>query len=176
MRVTQIVAIGSLVAVSMLAAQNAPPPCKAPEASQFDFWVGKWELTWPQGQGGPGPNHGTNEITKELDGCVIHEHFAGAGAGALAGRSYSLFDAARGQWLQTWVDNQGGYIPLSGSFREGRMELRTPVRRDRQGRWQLSRMVFRDITPASFVWDWEASSDSGATWQSNWNVTYRRVR
>jgi hypothetical protein len=34
------------IACSAFAQQQAPEePCSAPEASQFDFWVGDWELT-----------------------------------------------------------------------------------------------------------------------------------
>lgn len=35
-------------------------------------------------------------------------------------------------------------------------------------------MVFRDVTPGGFHWVWEASADGGATWQSRWEIDYRR--
>ena len=58
-------------AAAPVAAQQASP-CSSPEAGQFDFWLGDWELSW--GDSGKG----TNKITKVLDGCVILENFDGA--------------------------------------------------------------------------------------------------
>ena len=49
--------------------EPVPPPCSTPEFSQFDFWVGEWDLTW--GEDG----RGTNVITREYDGCVVRERF-----------------------------------------------------------------------------------------------------
>ena len=39
---------------------STPPPCTAPEITQFDFWVGEWKLTWKDSL------HGTNHIEKNL--------------------------------------------------------------------------------------------------------------
>ena len=71
-----------------MAAQNLP--CTREEASQFDFWVGEWDLTWADG--GKGSNH----ITKILGGCVIHEAFDGTPSMPLKGISVSTFDVSAG--------------------------------------------------------------------------------
>ena len=55
-----------------LAAQGgSPPKCDKPEFRQFDFWVGDWDVTVG------GHQAGTNQVTLEEDGCVIHEHWKG---------------------------------------------------------------------------------------------------
>jgi hypothetical protein len=33
---------------------------------------------------------------------------------------------------------------------------------------------FRDVTADGFHWVWEASADDGATWESRWEIDYRR--
>jgi len=35
-------------------------------------------------------------------------------------------------------------------------------------------MVFRDVAADAFLWVWEASADDGNTWQSRWEIDYRR--
>jgi hypothetical protein len=38
----------------------------------------------------------------------------------------------------------------------------------------MQRMVFKNITPNSFDWSWEASKDGGKTWQVQWPIKYTR--
>src|SRR6185503_6895953 len=59
------------LATSLGQAAPPPAPCTAPENRQFDFWVGEWQVTKPDGKAA-----GTNSITREYGGCVIHEHYA----------------------------------------------------------------------------------------------------
>lgn len=83
-------------------------PCNTPEARQFDFWIGEWNLTWGD------EGKGTNIITSTLGGCVILENFDGTPSITLKGMSVSTFNARSGKWEQTWVDNQGGYLDFTG--------------------------------------------------------------
>ena len=50
-------------------------------------------------------NHTHNVITREYDGCVIHERYTGPQG--YTGESLNAFDATRKVWHQTWVDSQG---------------------------------------------------------------------
>jgi len=150
-------------------------PCSSPDARQFDFWLGEWNLTWPAVQTGGEEGEtltGTNRITRLFGECVIEENFATSDGGFL-GRSLSVYDETAGLWRQTWVDSSGGYLVFTGTFDEERMELRTePVERD--GVQAINRMVFDDIAPDSLLWSWQTSSDQGATWRDLWTVSYRR--
>jgi hypothetical protein len=154
------------------AAQSSPPPCTQPEQKQFDFWIGNWDLTWP----GNNPNeivHGTNNIKRVMDGCVVEENFSGGHSTHLRGMSVSLFDARAGKWKQTWVDNEDGYLDFIGEFKDGQMILgREAV--GPGGRRPLQRMVFKNITANAFDWSWESSKDDGKTWQVQWPIHYRR--
>jgi hypothetical protein len=48
--------------------------CSEPEQRQLDFWIGSWELTWPGNTAGQ-VAHGTNNVMRILDGCVVQENF-----------------------------------------------------------------------------------------------------
>jgi len=89
--------------------QNTVHPCSAPECSQFDFWLGNWDLTWSD------TAKGTNSVKKILDGCVINENFSDP-ASHYMGMSWSMYDLKKAEWKQTWVDNQDGYIILTGKY------------------------------------------------------------
>jgi hypothetical protein len=36
-------------------------------------------------------------------------------------------------------------------------------------------MVWLDVRDDSFRWEWQRSTDDGATWQVTWELAYRRV-
>jgi hypothetical protein len=142
-------------------------PCEAPEARQFDFWLGEWDLTW--GEDG----RGRNTVRSRYSGCVIEENFDGTPSMVFRGMSISAFNARLKVWQQTWVDSQGGYIHLTGEFANGKMILfNRPL--DSDGR-VLFRMTFYNIGPDSLDWDWERSEDGGQTWELRWRIHYQRA-
>lgn len=140
----------------------------------YDFWVGEWDLKWTDAQGKPG--HGTNTIRKILDGVVIEENFRATEGGfsGYKGKSVSVYNPQRKSWHQAWVDNQGGYIDLLGRIDGEKRIFQTGEREGPDGKPIISRMVFYDIRPESFTWDWESSSDDGDTWDLNWRIHYTR--
>jgi hypothetical protein len=142
------------------------PPCSSPEAAQFDFWVGKWNLTW--GDNGKG----TNSIKKIMDGCVVQENFDGTPSIQLKGMSVSTFSKQLGKWQQTWVDNSGGYLDFIGEFQDGKMILSRDFVKD--GKKFMQRMVWYNISENEFDWNWERSDDNGQTWNVLWKIHYKR--
>jgi hypothetical protein len=166
--------IGGVGIAQQAGSSTAPPPnpCAAPEQKQLEFWVGEWDLTWPSAKQGE-TDHGTNSIYRLLDSCVVQENFSGESAMHLRGMSVSIFDTRAGKWKQTWVDNEGGYLDFVGEFKDGQMILaRDAVRPD--GTKVVQRMVFKNIKANEFDWRWEASTDSGKTWQVQWPIHYKR--
>ncbi len=148
------------------------PPLAAlpPEAAQFDFWIGDWDCAWEGGQG-------RNVVCKSLDGRVVLESFDGSPGMNLRGTSVSVYDVGLGKWRQTWVDNQGSYLDLTGGWEADapdgpRMVLGTT--RTVDGKAVHLRMVFAAITADTFGWHWQASEDDGATWQERWAIRYTR--
>jgi len=149
-----------------LSAQNAPPTsgCPGPEFRQFDFWVGQWDVTV---QGNPA---GTNIITREEQGCLIHEHWTGAKGGT--GQSFNFFDASTRQWNQVWVDNSASSLRLSGTFADNQMRL-TGVAPGPDGKPQQQRLTFFKNADGTVRQLWETSSD-GSSWQVAFDGLYRR--
>src|SRR5205085_11883872 len=83
---TALLAALQILSLHPLPAQSPParPKCDAPEYRQFDFWVGDWDVT------AGGQRAGTNLVTLEEGGCLIHEHWAGAKGGT--GQRLNFYD------------------------------------------------------------------------------------
>ncbi len=159
-----------------LFAQSGPSACRAVEHRQFDFWVGRWDLSWPPSETSGGrPGRGTNHIRIVLDGCAISEEFDGAPGMQLKGVSLSTFNSRTRRWQQTWVDNWGNYLTFVGEFEAGSMVLvRDATAPD--GRRIVQRMVWKNIEADSLDWSWEQSEDGGVTWKVLWPIHYRRQK
>lgn len=167
----------------LLAAQTAPaapavlaappaPPCTSAEYRAMDFWVGDWELSFARPDGTRG--RAVNRITKdEYGACVIAEHFEQSDIG-FTGASWSSYDRLKDKWVQTWVDNQGGYITLAGGPVEGQdhvfqldtVEPRGPARKH-------FRMIWQNVTADSLTWRWQQRQDDGS-YTDSWVIDYKR--
>jgi hypothetical protein len=163
------------ICIASLSFSQSPnqKPCSAPEASQFDFWVGDWVATWND------TLHGTNRIEKIYGNCTVHENFVDPNANFL-GQSWSVYNANYKKWQQTWIDNQGGYIALTGGMIGDSMILSTAERNvpssvSPSGKL-MNRMIYFNIKVDSFNWSWEASADGGKSWKQNWLIYYRRKK
>ena len=159
-----------LLACTMQTTLAAPA---AQPADLFDFWLGDWQVSWRNADGTTGKAR--NHVARILDGNVIEERFeedAGDPAPLLKGRSLSVRDAA-GLWRQAWADNQGGFFALSASV-DGDKRLFSTALTAAGAEVKGQRMVFHDITPGAFTWDWEGTTDGGRTWKLLWRLAYRR--
>jgi hypothetical protein len=149
-----------------LAAQAAPPPaCDAPEHHQFDFWIGDWNVT---AQDKPA---GTNQITAILNGCVLHEHWAGTKG--FKGESFNYYDRTEGTWNQVWVDQGGNALRLSGHFANGVMELAGDGRQP-DGKPIRQRIRWSRNADGSVRQLWDSSTDGGKSWQVQFDGVYRK--
>jgi hypothetical protein len=159
----QFLTFATAVLASAVSAQGAPQPCTGPEYSQMDFWVGDWTLKWNGGAG-------TSRIAKDYGGCAIGEFFDSHSAPPL----HSVSAYSKGQWRQSWVDNQGRHFDLAGGPQaDGSFVLETVHVSDKT---LYRRMVFENIKPDSLTWRWQASDDRGKTWSDRWVVEYRRAK
>jgi hypothetical protein len=94
----------------------APRPCATPQHRQFDFWLGDWDVTKPDGKAA-----GHNRVSVILGGCALREEWTGASG--THGTSLNMFDAGAHKWRQTWVDDGGTVLLLTGEFKGGKMVL-----------------------------------------------------
>ena len=92
-------------------------PCNAPEYRQFDFWVGDWDAF---DVGSPTVVARTR-VDRILGGCVLRENYDGADGHQ--GQSFSIYDASRKVWHQSWVTNRGELLVIEGRVEAGAMVL-----------------------------------------------------
>jgi len=145
-----------------------PPPCSAPAYRQFDFWLGRWDVSSPQGQ-----VQGTNEITRALGQCALRERWVGAKGGV--GESLNAYDASRRVWHQTWIDAQGTLLTLEGGLREGSMVLEG-VQPGADGKPVRQRITWIPKSADEVHQVWDSSTDDGRTWTTAFHGVYRRAK
>ncbi len=165
--------VGAPKSAAAQAASSPAAAVAAQPADLFDFWLGDWKLSWLNADGSKGT--GRNRVTKILDGAAIQEEFealTGSPPPMLKGRSLSI--PINGLWRQSWVDNQGGYFTFTAQVDGDRRLFVSAPRPLRDGGTLLQRMIFHAITPQSFTWDWQSSTDGGQTWLLQWRIVYSR--
>ena len=148
-------------------AQNSPAPCADASHAQFDFWVGEWDVTKPDGSPA-----GTSRIEKILGGCVIFENWASA-SGGYAGKSFNTFDALSRKWNQVWVDTTGTTLHFSGRF-DGKVMDMSGTQETAEGTLQ-HRMSYTANADGTIRQLWQQSRD-GKEWQVLFDGVYRRKR
>ena len=156
-----IVLLFAIVSMPVLAHAGA---CDGADHRAFDFWIGDWDVT-----NATNDKHTHNVITREYDGCVIHEHYTGPKG--YTGESLNAFDATRKVWHQTWVDSQGGLLTLEGGIHDGKMVLEGVSMKDGHGVKQ--RITWTPNTDGSVRQHWESANPDGS-WKSEFNGLYRK--
>jgi hypothetical protein len=160
------VAVQILPSIFSLAAQSSQPaPCSAPEYRQFDFWLGDWDSF----EIGAAAKDAYIRVDPILEGCVLREDYHGTNGHR--GQSFSIYDASRKLWHQTWVTNRGELLEIEGQFQDGQMVLSgsdlTQTRQKRQvrGIWKRVEGGVRETAVTSF--------DGGKTWQPWFDLIFR---
>ncbi len=161
--------------------KNARPCLYDPRYRELDFWLGTWDVR-PNGSNGAPESTppSTNVVTREFDGCVVHEHWTAAGTGpGFAGESFNIWDATRDAWFQTWVDNSGGLHEYRGR-REGNAmvyfgESPAPAGLGLDPKQRVkTRLTFFSENPDRVRQLSERTLDDGQSWQVNYDLIYTR--
>lgn len=161
-----------LVLLFTLAATAVHSQKSVQDDNFLDFWIGNWEVSWPEGDG---QGSGINKVEKILDNTTVLENFevlVGQSKG-MKGKSLSAYSAVDNCWKQSWVDNQNTFLNFTAEIVDGNPSFSTDI--VQLGLPVTQRMVFKDITDDGFIWDWESSSDEGVSWTSYWTITYKRI-
>lgn len=166
-RMLVITVVAVCLALPLGAQTDSPLACESPEYRQFDFWLGKWEVTANEKVAG------TNHIRAILGGCVLMEEWQSS-SGTFAGKSFNRYDRETGRWEQTWVDNQGGVLKLTGEFKDGKMVLAGD--HVAGGEPVIDRITWTPNDDGTVRQLWEKSKDGGATWSVAFDGLYRKVK
>jgi hypothetical protein len=160
------VAVQILPSIFSLAAQSPPPaPCSAHEYHQFDFWLGDWDSF----EIGATAKDAHILVDPILEGCVLREDYNGTNGHQ--GQSFSIYDASRKLWHQTWVTNRGELLEIEGQFQDGQMVLsgsaltQTGQKRQVRGIWKRVEGGVRETAVTSL--------DGGKTWQPWFDLIFR---
>lgn len=149
----------------------------------FDFNFGTWKthvsilqhpLTnshiWAQYQG-------VSVVRKVWNGrASLFELEVGGPAGHIKGVGLRLYDPQSHQWSLNWANSKDGMLekPMIGEFKNG-----CGVFYDQEsfhGRVIFVRNSFSDITPNSSRFEQAFSDDYGKTWETNWIMTFTRMK
>jgi hypothetical protein len=163
-----IIIVLLLFAGNLFAQQSGPCPCCAGEYRQFDFWIGDWN-TYQQDN-----LAGTNNIYLREDSCVLVENWISAGTAGFTGTSYNFYSRQTGKWHQTWVDNQGGSLLLSGGLEDGKMVLYSEPLPNLQGVMTVNRVIWTPNPDGTVRQLWESSTDEGESWAVLFDGLYKK--
>ena len=154
----------AIVGVTLAVSGQAPPqqpaanPCAAPEFSQFDFWVGNWDVYGPQGK------QVANSLIEKVYGCGIRENWKPFGRPG--GGSLNIYVPETKQWEQFWIDSGGSRAHFKGGMQGKAMVL--------TGEWgKLTRMTYTPNADGSVRQLVEQSDDKGKSWATAYDFTYR---
>lgn len=142
---------------------ETPAPCAMDAFRQFDFWLGTWNVHTPDGK-----LAGTNRITAEYGGCVLHERYDTSRG--YSGESLNTYDPGSRRWHQTWVDNQGTLLLLDGGLRGTSMVMEGKTR-DTAGTVTRHRITWTPNADGSVRQHWE-STDATGKWTTAFDGRY----
>lgn len=151
----------------LVLAATAPfaAPCDAAAHRAFDFWLGDWNVYTTTGK-----LAGTNLVTREYGGCVVHEHYQTAHG--YSGESLNIYDASRQRWHQSWVDSSGTLLMLAGQAIDHGMRLEGTLA-DKDGKPTPQRITWTANADGSVRQLWE-QADSTGKWSVVFDGLYKR--
>ena len=162
-------------------------PVRTPprEATQFNFLVGQWELVVKPAAASLGQRiHGVPKLVgtwkgwKALDGFGIEDELRitdNSGNPMTLAHAVRYYDGVAKQWKTSTVDVYRGVITLAtGQMRGDEMNVASQGK-DAEGKPYLSRARYTDITPASFRFLQERSTDNGKSWKENLTIEAKKV-
>lgn len=148
-------------------AHRAQSPCTyRPEARQFDFWLGAWEVRNTAGQVA-----GHNVVQVLLNDCVLQENWTGSLGGS--GKSVNFFNAATGHWEQIWMDDKGATTHFVGDLVENVMRFQSEAPGP-GGQPTRNHLSFFPLAPDHVRQLAESSTDGGRTWTVVYDLHYFR--
>jgi len=149
-------------------AERAFRPCQSrPESHLFDFWIGEWDVTGPQGQPA-----GKSSVQQILSQCVIFENWTDRQGGQ--GKSFNAYNVDYNRWQQFWTDQYGRVTEYRESERTPEKGLRFLAHQGPPDHQMLIRMTFTPIDANTVRQFGETSTDNGKTWTTSFDLMYRR--
>lgn len=134
-------------------AQTDSCNCCTEAHNAFDFWIGEWTVTNPDGSPA-----GQNKIQKIQDNCILIENWTSA-KGKFTGTSQNFYNLKTKQWEQLWIDNQGGFLKLKGNRNGNQMILRTDNDTNAEGKTFYHKVTWTANDDGSVRQLWETFTE-----------------
>jgi ketosteroid isomerase-like protein len=151
----------------LFSAESEPPrSCAAPEFRAFDFWIGDWEAFDIDK---PNTKVAHNRVDRILDGCVLLEDYQATDGSH--GESFTIYDASRKVWHQSWVTNHGALLIIEGNMQSGDMVL-SGTDRTADGKQKRVRGTWKPV-PGGVRETAVTSTDDGKTWKPWFDLIFR---
>jgi hypothetical protein len=151
---------------SSLAADKPALPCVAQSYHDFDFWIGDWDVF---DVSAPDKQVARVHVDAILNGCVLREDYKATDGHA--GQSFTIFDASRQVWHQTWVTDHGRLLMIEGAIQDGAMTLEGTDRAS-DGRTRRVRGIWKSAKDG--VHERAMTSlDDGKTWTQWFDLVFR---
>ena len=143
-------------------------PCEHNERfSEFDFWLGDWDVHIADGT-----YAGHNRIRRAERGCVVTENWVGSSGGT--GMSINYFDLATDEWVQVWNSAGGSQIHIRGGLTDEGMALSGTIHYVATGTTAPFRGLWTLMDDGRVRQFFEQSSDDGRTWSTWFEGFYSR--
>jgi tetratricopeptide (TPR) repeat protein len=151
------------------AAERAFRPCTSrSESHLFDFWIGEWNVTTPQGQPA-----GKSSVQQILSQCVIFENWTDRLGGQ--GKSFNAYNIDYSMWQQFWTDQYGRVTEYRESERTPEGGLRFLAHQGAPQHQTVIRMSFTPVDRNTVHQYGETSADNGKTWTPSFDLYYHRT-
>ena len=172
-----LLAFAAALAFGSAPSPELTAPAPPPEASQFEFLIGTWDVvSEPNIPGVPERVRGRWTAQRSADGfMVVDEYrvFDDQGGTAYLGETYRVFNPSKQQWEFRFVE------PFSGTWHEGtavkvgdEMHLTQGTPAD----GGMTKVRYYDISPDRFSWISERSRDGGKTWTKGARIEATRAK
>ncbi len=149
------------------AAVERQPCATNPQSRQLDFWLGDWTIGAPGSSG-----NATSKVYLALDKCMVVESWDG-GRGH-KGENMFAYSSDDRSWHGMFADNEGRvHVFVDAKVVSGSAEF-SGSSRGPDGQTVLNRVRIVRTGPDKVEQLWEKSTNSGATWSTEFRGEYSR--
>lgn len=149
---------------SAIAAET--PAATDPENRQFDFWLGDWAITDPNGS-----SEASSRVSLALGQYLVVENWDDGRSHK--GENLFAYNADDKTWHGMFADNQGRVHVFTGKVSGGLAEFYGPSRGP-AGEAVLNRIRVVRLAPDRVEQSWEKSTDNGGSWTVVFKGEYSR--
>lgn len=139
-------------------------PCSEKQYSEFDFWLGKWEVS-----NNTNTNISHNKITKINNGCGLLEEYTTPTG--YQGKSLNIYNKQDNHWHQTWVDNSGLLLQLKGQLINNQMVMKG-VTYDKENNKVENKITWQPLENGKVRQHWQQKNNNSNKWQTVFDGLY----